>query len=316
MPQVRCPRCSALLKAGPSAAGKLGQCPKCGERVRFPAEEAAEEPDDFRGFDESDAGDRDFADAALPEQTAGTKPATTAIPWSLKALCLLPWGIAVMACGGLVPCLVAGGLSAACFGIARRSWPAAVRVMSILAVVGVGYVGFVGAVIGIAVARNGGWNRNPPAVPVIVPAAPAAVPVAPPVGPVDGAAPAGQPARTLRAVVTDARVSIPFVAFVRKGATIRLTRDDVTWVIADGAKPPRNVIAAFHVWNVATEPVLTDPGWLPDDADLAAATIEHRGGQGQVEIVEATADDVTVRVTTPGSDHAFLSFSLALPRTP
>jgi hypothetical protein len=326
MPQVRCPNCAARLKVPASAAGKSGKCPRCQERVTFPPEEP-EIIDDFVEEDwETPAPPRT---KSKPHSATGSQPgakpsaAASSIPAPLKVLSLLPWGIPVLTLGGVLPCVIAGGLSGACFTIARQKWSFAARVVTILAVVGTSYTGVIVLLIAIglmqmapnAAAPNGAAAQNAPANWPVANRAEMPLPPA-----IDGGfqrptfpeMPAAAPA--INPSTTPARVTVPIVAFVQRGATIRITAEGAEWSVPAGSEPPSNVLFASRPWDVAASPGLRAANWLPEGTDLASAVIEHRGGDGKIEIVEATADHVTLQVDIAEQQHAFFSVNLGFDR--
>jgi hypothetical protein len=126
MPQVlamirfACPACNAVMTVPPNAAGKKGNCPKCGQRIRIPAPPAAKHTTLGRLLPEQGGGSTDrvarqpegwHAPMSSPQPTFELPPPRRRLPALVVVTCVL---------------LIVAGAAGAAFYFSR--WRAAVVV--------------------------------------------------------------------------------------------------------------------------------------------------------------------------------------------
>jgi hypothetical protein len=123
--------------------GKTVRCPACHARISTRAEERVQVEWSEPRPDRRGEPDRKHARKLMREATKEDRyrRADYGMPWYLWILAALPWGIPVLTRGGCIPVLVAAGISAGCFAIARATRvPIVYRVLWLVAIDAVSFM--------------------------------------------------------------------------------------------------------------------------------------------------------------------------------
>jgi len=168
---LTCPDCRQVLQVPTEHLGKRVQCPAC--KATFPTEPVleaiTEEEPPLRPVREPEARPRKRRVSAEAEAFAAEivakverderlKGSDHGMPGYLTILAVLPWGIAVLTCGGCIPIVIAAGLSSTGFAIAAsHRTPVPLRLVALILLNLFGYVGTLVLILVLAFAvRNAG----------------------------------------------------------------------------------------------------------------------------------------------------------------
>src|SRR5216683_1971263 len=162
---VPCPVCGQRMRVASVNLGKTVRCPACHAGVPTWSEEQVQADRQApRRFRRSDPA-RDYAHELMREarQEERYRRGDYGMPWYLWVLAALPWGIPVITLGGCIWVLVAAGISAGGFAIARATRiPIVYRTIWLLAIDGLAYTCIVTLLVAVLATS---WNTPIPLFP-------------------------------------------------------------------------------------------------------------------------------------------------------